>query len=153
MRSEDIRWTWYWNGMRIIVIKLVRISPVLSAPCKHGRRPYGKATYTIGVPAAGASGYITTIQDRLLFIFVYVRIYPIQEFQASSSWACANRRRSTGSIRCCLPCGWPWAGVRVIHPPSGHAGGTSATVSDRMSLLDAVERPIQCSPYDTSRCI
>ncbi|MHB9106271.1 MAG: transposase family protein [Armatimonadota bacterium] len=30
----------------------------------------------------GRKGYVPTIQDRLLFILVYVRLYPIQELQA-----------------------------------------------------------------------
>ncbi len=98
----------------------------------------------------GRKGYVPTIQDRLLFILVYVRLYPIQELQAllfglSQPQACYWIHTLLPALRTAL-------GTECALParPAASVEELQQRCPDLVYLLDAAERPIQ-RPQDDDR--
>lgn len=98
----------------------------------------------------GRKVYVPTIQDRLLFILVYVRLYPIQELQAllfglSQPQACYWIHTLLPALRTALEreCALPAR-------PAATVEELQQRCPDLVFLLDAAERPIQ-RPQDDDR--
>ncbi|MHB0935918.1 MAG: transposase family protein [Armatimonadota bacterium] len=93
-------------------------------------------------PGGGRKGQLADMRDKLLFILVYVHLYPIQEVQGVL-FNLGQSQASDWAIRL-LPVLKTALGTEVALParPPARAADLAAQCPDLTFLLDATERPI-----------